>query len=161
MRRECNRATGKSYRLNFWPVELWSRTGSKVAAKSLGRQSNKILTRKLSLTKYLLSLQIVQILNWRPLEKVGKTFREFISLLPGCLKYKFRGATQKYHCRYSYQQSLPPSPVTLTAALHWTNKFSYFLQTFYILKVTSKIDPPALSEGVFFPKVTCFPKEPI
>ena len=61
-------------------VERLKLAGQKWAGKEV-LSGNKILTRrKLSLTKYLLSLQIVQILNWRSVARPRRSRRHFENL---------------------------------------------------------------------------------
>ena len=83
MRRECNRAAGMARVIAATSdpgVERLKLAGQKWAGKEV-LSGNKILTRrKLSLTKYLLSLQIVQILNWRSVARPRRSRRHFENL---------------------------------------------------------------------------------
>ena len=86
---------------------------------------------------------------------------EFLRILNDPTTCLWPGEFSSVSIKYKYLEATKAWSWIIARMSTDTNKFSDFLQTFYILKVTSKIDPPALSEGVFFPKVTCFPKEPI
>ena len=163
MRRECNRATGKSYRLNFWPVELWSRTGSKVAAKRTAWAGRAIRYSRASF-RWLNICCRCKLCKYSTGGRSRRSGRHFENLSRFCqdawntsLEEQHKNIIVVTVTNRVYLPAQSPSQLLYIERINILNFFKHFIYW----KLPAKLTRPALSEGVFFPKVTCFPKEPI
>ena len=162
MRRECNRATGKSYRLNFWPVELWSRTGSKVAAKRTAWAGRAIRYSRASF-RWLNICCRCKLCKYSTGGRSRRSGRHFENLSRFCqdawntsLEEQHKNIIVVTVTNRVYLPAQSPSQLLYIERIN----FHIFFKHFIYWKLPAKLTPPPCRKGFSFLKLPVFLKSP-